>query len=1238
MATRRIRPRAARHEIAGRPPLMTAASTARLVMKKPRSGLTMQAEATQLIPDPTEACRPPAHPDGLVSGVVPVCGARGSPFELAFHTNPLPMVIARLVDAQFVEVNDAYCEFSGYSRADMVSGQFSGIQMWRDPSLRQDFLDALALAGWVKDHPMEFVRASGACGQALLTASVFENERGAWITVCVHDITQRLQSEEALRAAEEKFRAAFRNNPVAMKIVGVADDRLSDVNDAFVSLSEYTREEVLSDGFSASQLWVDPAQRTLFLEDVEAQGGAHEYATTMVTRSGVRRDIRMTLSIVVVEGQPSLLSVMRDVTDELRASDAARASDRKFAALFRASIEPTTVTRLADGTVMEVNAALCRVLGYEREEVVGRRVTDLGFYAVPGTREKVLEILSRDGEVRDFETQFRRRDGELIEVVLAFFVFEIDGERLVVGTGKDVTRLRRVEREEREANERLSAAFLASPDAMAIGRMEDGCLIDANDAYCRLAEFDRSEILGQSTSTIGLWSNKDERIAWVSALERQGVVHGFEASLRRRSGEIRHVVMNGALTTLRGSVCVLAAIHDVTDERRRTRQVEHANRRFEAAFLASPDPMSIIRVVDAKVIDVNDVYCRTFGFSREEVVGATMASKGIWTEPGLRARWASATQSLGTLRDFEAVLRTRDGALRECLIDSSIVMVDDDECLMVVVRDVTDARLQQRAASVTAQRSSFLFDSSLDAITVSRLRDGVLLEVNDSFVATTGFDRGQLIGTTWTELGILADREQRERLVEGLRQHGYVKDFPWPINHRDGRRLECLITSYVLRDDETEQLAVSIIRDVTALVQTARELKASRQMLGSVLDSMPVRVFWKDREGRYLGANRLFAQAAGFSQVADLIGKSDVDLPWGREAAKFLDLDRQAMESEHGIPPYEECNPIAGAGYVWQLKSKVPLRDADGKVIGVLCAGTDITALKATRAELERVNASLEIMVDQRTRALVEANTDLSRTMETLERARDDLVESEKLAALGALVAGIAHELNTPIGNALIAATTLDAQMAELASAVSSGLTRSRMDTFLTDGHEGAAIVVGNLERAAQLIRSFKQVAVDRVGAQRRAFNLADVVAETLLTMMPAVRKRRVQVDRDIPPDITMDGYPGAISQMLGNLVENALLHGLPGDMIGVVRVTARLQNGHWVRLSVEDTGSGVPLDVQKRMFEPFFTTRLGSGGSGLGLYIVRNVVGGVLGGKVEVSSTPGVGTTFHVSLPLVAP
>jgi PAS domain S-box-containing protein len=1201
--------------------------------KGSHAGCASLADPGSSAPALEQASRETPGPDNLRAGLLV-----DSPFELAFHTNPLPMAIIRLVDSRFVEVNDAYCEFAGCSREAIISGEFAGVQLWRDPVQRQPFLDTLALAGRVKDFPMDFVRPSGVTGKALLTAAVFENDRGPWITACIHDVTERLESAEALRVAEEKFRAAFRANPVAMAIVGKADGRLSDVNDAFVRMSGYSREEALSDDFSAVQLWVDPERRKCFIDEIKVAGGVQEYATRIATRSGGQRDVRVTSSIIVVDGKRSLLSVMRDVTEELRAADAARSSDRKFAALFRASIEPMTVTRLSDGTVVDVNAAFCRILEYGRDEVLGKRVLDLGFYAVPGTRTRILDILARDGELRDLDTQFHRRDGELIDVVLSFSVFEVDGEKLVVGMGKDVTQLRRVERDEREANERLSAAFLASPDAMAIGRLEDGSLIDANEAYCLLAQWDRADIVATPKSSIGFWEDERERNAWVGGLRQRGAVHGFEARFRRRSGEVRRVVMNGALATLKGSVCVLVAIHDVTDERRRTREADQANRRFEAAFRASPDPMSITRVVDAMVIDVNDVYCRTFGFSREELTGATMASKGIWAEPEMRAGWASATRSLGSLRDFAAVLRTRDGALRDCLIDSSLVMVDDDECLMAVVRDVTDARLQQRAASVTAQRSSFLFDSSLDAITVSRLRDGVLVEVNDSFVATTGFDRGQLIGTTSTELGILAHPEQRVRLVEGLRQHGYVRDYPWPINRRDGRRLECLITSYVLRSDETDQLAVSIIRDVTALMQTARELKASRQMLASVLDSMPVRVFWKDREGRYLGANRLFAQAAGFARVEDLIGKSDVDLPWGSEAAKFLALDRRAMDSEHGLPPYEEGNRIAGAGYIWQLKSKVPLRDADGQVIGVLCAGTDITALKATRAELERVNASLEIMVDQRTRALVEANTDLSRTMETLERARDELVESEKLAALGALVAGIAHELNTPIGNALIAATTLDSHVADLESAVSSGLTRSRMDAFLEDGQEGAAIVVGNLERAAQLIRSFKQVAVDRASAHRRAFSLADVVAETLLTMMPAIRKRHAQVEQDVPPEIAMDGYPGAISQILGNLVENALLHGLPGDAVGVVRVSARLQNGGWVRLTVEDTGRGVPLDVQRHMFEPFFTTRLGSGGSGLGLYIVRNVVGGVLGGKVEASSSPGAGTTFHVSLPLVAP
>jgi len=271
---------------------------------------------------------------------------------------------------------------------------------------------------------------------------------------------------------------------------------------------------------------------------------------------------------------------------------------------------------------------------------------------------------------------------------------------------------------------------------------------------------------------------------------------------------------------------------------------------------------------------------------------------------------------------------------------------------------------------------------------------------------------------------------------------------------------------------------------------------------------------------------------------------------------------------------------------------------------------------------------------------LQRANMELAATLTTLNMAQEELVRSEKLAALGSLVAGIAHELNTPIGNSLMVASTLVDQTRVMTEgfADGSGMKRSTLDAYLKDSAKAGDILVRNLFRAANLVTSFKQVAVDQTSSQRRIFSLAEVVSEILLTLSPTLRKTAFEVVQDIPADLTLDSYPGPLGQVITNLINNALLHGFEGRHTGKVSLSALRNREGLIELSVKDDGIGIPQGNLNRIFDPFFTTKLGAGGSGLGLNITHNIVTGVLGGKVRVQSDVGSGTTFVLTLPTVAP
>lgn len=272
--------------------------------------------------------------------------------------------------------------------------------------------------------------------------------------------------------------------------------------------------------------------------------------------------------------------------------------------------------------------------------------------------------------------------------------------------------------------------------------------------------------------------------------------------------------------------------------------------------------------------------------------------------------------------------------------------------------------------------------------------------------------------------------------------------------------------------------------------------------------------------------------------------------------------------------------------------------------------------------------------LQERTQDLQASNAQLASTIETLNRAQNELVTSEKLAALGALVAGIAHELNTPVGNGMMAASTVADLTNRFEQDIKSGIKRSELATYLEKMRQGAAILVGNLTRAANLVASFKQVAVDRTTSRGRRFVLAELVDEILLTLQPQLKKTLYRIECEIDSAICMESYPGPLGQVLTNLIQNALVHGFDERPTGSIGITAQIGASGCVELMVSDDGKGIAPDNLKRIYDPFFTTKLGEGGSGLGLHVTHNIVTGILQGKICATSQIGRGTTFILHLP----
>jgi signal transduction histidine kinase len=289
----------------------------------------------------------------------------------------------------------------------------------------------------------------------------------------------------------------------------------------------------------------------------------------------------------------------------------------------------------------------------------------------------------------------------------------------------------------------------------------------------------------------------------------------------------------------------------------------------------------------------------------------------------------------------------------------------------------------------------------------------------------------------------------------------------------------------------------------------------------------------------------------------------------------------------------------------------------------------------ARAVEVFRDNAIAKRKAENELRASKERSEN---ALKDLREAQQNLIAAEKLAALGGLVAGVAHEVNNPIGISLTVASSFARRCDDFAKEVGNGpLRRSRLDEFLDGSRDAANQLVANLQRAGELVQSFKQVAVDRSHADRRQFDLRESTEQIIASLRPVLKKSQIMLTVDVPSGITMDSYPGSYGQVLTNLFLNSVIHAFPDGRAGHVIIEARQVGDDDVDVFVSDDGVGMSDDIQRRALDPFFTTRRNEGGTGLGLHIIFNLVTQQLGGRLNFESRLGWGTRFRITIPRAA-
>lgn len=719
-----------------------------------------------------------------------------------------------------------------------------------------------------------------------------------------------------------------------------------------------------------------------------------------------------------------------------------------------------------------------------------------------------------------------------------------------------------------------------------------------------------------------------------AAVEAHQPYYDFEYGVRMADGDFRWYVSSGT-PQFDGDGSFTGYFGYARDETRR-KLAEMAVQDSERRLAAIIDAMPVALVVldrDGRVQLWNSAAQQLFGVRREDIVGRSDArdAYGSLAAAVLGERLLDPVDANAQAPRSEEIRCETIRGQALWLHVLTVALRDDAHDLngtIRVVQDITTRRL----AEEKARREHADLDEAQRIASLGSLRwvpGARLAHCSSQLLTLLGLPPGEVDQPIRRLLGRI-DRACRHELVahwRSLQVDGEAVETRCAVQSLHGRHL--LLRGHLEVSPEHEPVLRVTATDVSDLEQARSAANTARTLFEALFEHSPIPLSLSDIDRRMLlKVNSAWRALLGV-EAEEAHGQSTLALgiwryPEEREqmidlVARYGRVDRLEV---HG-------QPRSGPPIICEL-SGVAL-EIDGKRLFVSSI-VDVSTQRALQHEVETMNRALEQRVEHRSAELREKHAALGQAMQ-------QLVQAEKLAALGGLVAGVAHELNSPLGNTLTLASSLRQRVASFAATLQDGsLRKSALEGFTRDAADMAALIEHSAQRASELMGNFKQVAADQTSERRRRFNLKDTLEGAVAALRPRLAHVPQPLELDLPDDIEFDSYPGPLEQVLTNFINNALLHAFDNREDGRMWLSASALDADHVRIVFSDDGNGMAPEIVQRAFEPFFSTRVGHGGTGLGLYIVRNLVESPLGGTLQLESTPGAGTRLTVDLPRVAP